>query len=188
MDKEKELLIRTFIAIDFPDEVIKEVARVQEELEKIKFAGKITELENLHLTLKFLGEISESKVSEVREKLKEIKFDKFKVKLGEIGLFSIRGNPKIVWIKVEGEGIWALQKKIDSKMAELGFKMEKRFMSHLTIARINHVKEKEKFIERVRKLGISRIDFEVDNFKLMKSELRMLGPVYSLIEECDCNA
>ena len=57
-------LTRAFIAIEFPDEVVKEIARVQELVSKIKFTGKLTELENLHLTLKFLGEISEEKVEE----------------------------------------------------------------------------------------------------------------------------
>ena len=58
MEKKENGMIRCFICIDFPDEVIKEVARVQEELEKVKFNGKLTELENLHLTLKFLGEMA----------------------------------------------------------------------------------------------------------------------------------
>lgn len=176
-------LIRCFISIDFPDDVIKEVARVQEELEKVKFMGKLTELENLHLTLKFLGEIPIEKVEEVRTKLREIEFKEFECKLGETGVFSIRGNPKIAWIKVEGEGVWELQKKIDERMNEQGFKREERFMSHLTIARIKHVKEKTVFVDRVKNLGIKSLQFKVDKFKLMKSELRMLGPVYSQIEE-----
>ena len=52
---ENKELIRAFIAIEFPNEVIKEIARVQEEVEKVGFKGKLIELENLHLTLKFLG-------------------------------------------------------------------------------------------------------------------------------------
>ena len=58
---EKELT-RAFICIEFPDEVIKEAARVQEVLENKNFTGKMTELENLHLTYKFLGEIDEKKL------------------------------------------------------------------------------------------------------------------------------
>jgi len=138
-DGKRGQLIRCFIAIDFTDEIIKEVARVQEELGKIKFRGKLTELENLHLTLKFLGEIDENKVKEIRKKLGEIKFKEFEGKTGRIGTFSIRGNPRIVWVKVEGKEIWDLQKEIDRGMGELGFKIEERFMSHLTIARLKYV-------------------------------------------------
>ena len=73
----EQKLIRAFIAIDFPDDVIKEVARVGEVLGKKKFTGKMTELENLHLTLKFLGEIDEERVKEVQKRLKEIKVEKW---------------------------------------------------------------------------------------------------------------
>jgi len=90
---EKEKKIRTFICIDFPDEVVKEVARVQEELGKIKFTGKLTEIENLHLTLKFLGEIEPEKVEKVREVLIKIQFNELNLGLGKIGVFNSRGNP-----------------------------------------------------------------------------------------------
>ena len=66
-EEDKNKLTRAFIAIDFPSEIVKEIARVQELLGKVKFTGKITELENLHLTIKFLGEIDEKQVEEVKK-------------------------------------------------------------------------------------------------------------------------
>lgn len=174
-------LTRVFIAIEFDDEVIKEVARVQEEVSKIKFTGKLTELENLHLTLKFLGEIDENKLEEVKKRLKEVKFKEMNLKLGEAGSFGFRGNPKIVWIKVEGEEVWELQKKIDEHLSGL-FKKEERFMSHLTIARVRYAENSEDFIRRVKKLGVKEIKFKIKEFKLKKSELKPLGPTYTDIE------
>lgn len=179
----KEGLVRSFIAIDFPDDIIKEVARVQEVLNGRKFTGKMTELENLHLTLKFLGEIEEKKVEEIKKKLKEIKFKEFELKLGEAGTFSYKGNPKIVWIKIEGKDVWDLQKKIDDKVKEAGFKLEERFMSHLTVARLKYVKDKKAYIDYVKNLGVKEIKFKINSFKFLKSELKPLGPVYTLIEE-----
>ena len=132
----KANLTRAFIAIEFPDSVIKEIARVQELVSKTKLTGKMTELENLHLTLKFLGEIDDSQVSMVKKRLNEIKFETMKLKLGKIGTFSVRGNPRIVWIKIEGKGIYDLQKKIDLVLKDEGFALEERFMGHLTIARV----------------------------------------------------
>ncbi len=64
-----------FISINIPEEISKEISKIQNELPN--FMGKKTELENLHLTLKFLGEIDEKKVEEVRKKLNEVKFRKF---------------------------------------------------------------------------------------------------------------
>lgn len=185
-DKLSEGLTRAFIALDFDDEVIKEIARVQEEVEKIKFTGKLTELENTHLTLKFLGEIDEKKLNEVRVKLKTVKFKEVEGKLGEIGTFNIRGKPRIVWIKVNGPGVWELQKQIDGKMGEIGFKKEERFMSHLTIARIKYVNDKKGFNDLIKNFGVREIEFKVRGFKLMKSELKKLGPVYTCLEEYKC--
>jgi len=181
MDEEKSELKRCFIAIEFSDEVIREIARIQELLVKTKFTGKLTELENLHLTLKFLGEIDDKKIEEVKKKLKTIKFSEMKLKLGKIGTFSIHGNPNIVWIKVEGKEIYDLQKKIDEALTGL-FKPEERFMSHLTIARIKYVKDKKGFSERIDSIHVKSIEFGVSSFKLKKSELKPIGPTYSDIE------
>ena len=175
-------LTRTFIAIDFPSEVIKEVARVQEVLGKQKFTGKMTELENLHLTLKFLGEIDDEMLDKVKKKLAGIEFKEFDGKLCEVGCFGPRGEPRIVWIKVCGEGVWELQKKIDLALEGM-FKKEERFMSHLTIARLKYVKDKKGFIEYVKNIGLKEIKFRINGFELKSSELRALGPVYTMIEK-----
>jgi len=160
-------LTRVFIAIDFPGEIIREVARVQEALGKWNFVGKFTELENLHLTLKFLGEINSETMEKVKIRLGKIKFTEIfpfyketpihpishqeeighrttDLKLGNLGLFNHMGRTRIAWIKVEGVGIWELQKRIDEALEDL-FKKEERFMSHLTIARIKYVRDSQGF-------------------------------------------
>jgi len=184
----KEKLIRVFVSVEFPSEVVKEVARVQELLGKVKFTGKMTELENLHLTLKFLGEIDDDKIEIVRKRLREIKFDKMNLKLGRVGVFT---KPKgkddrgkmIIWVKVEGKEIYELQKKID--LALKGeFAVEDRFMGHLTIARIKYVKDKRGFLERLKSIHPKSIDFVVSEFKLKKSDLDRVGPKYEDLEVC----
>ena len=174
--------IRAFICIDFPEEVVKEVARIQELLQKTKFTGKTTELENLHLTLKFLGEVSEEKLKELKEKLSNIKFNKFESHLSEIGSFSHRKNPRIVWIKVSGKGIFELQSLIDYLLKE-SLEKEERFMSHLTIARIRYVKDKINFEKHIKTIKVKPLKFSVDSFKVKSSELKTLGPIYETIEE-----
>jgi len=178
---ENRELTRAFIAIEMSDEVIKEVARVQEEVSKIKFTGKLTELENLHLTLKFLGEIDEKKLEEVKKKLKEVKFKEMELKLGVAGTFGFRGKPKIVWIKIEGQAIWDLQKKVDLALEEL-FKKEEQFKSHLTIARLKYVKDSKGFRKYVKNIAVREIKFKVSQFSLKKSELKLIGPVYTDLE------
>ena len=89
MEEKEENKIRCFIAIDLPREVINSIKDIQKLLKKQSlFNGNFTEPENLHLTLKFLGEIEEEKVEGVKKRLKEIKFDEFESGLGEVGVFS----------------------------------------------------------------------------------------------------
>lgn len=177
---------RCFICIDFPDEVVKEVARVQEILQKTNFSGKLTELENLHLTLKFLGEIEENKVELVKERLRKTKFFEMELSLGEVGVFSFNRSPRIVWSKVNGKGIFELQKEIDNSLNDL-FSKEERFMSHLTIARIKYVKDKIGFNNYVKNIKIKKIKFKISDFKLKKSELKSPWPVYRDLEEFRAN-
>ncbi|MBU0466424.1 MAG: RNA 2',3'-cyclic phosphodiesterase [Nanoarchaeota archaeon] len=173
---------RTFIAVDFPDEVVKEVARVQGILRGRKFTGKLTELGNLHLTLKFLGEIDSETLNKVKKELGKIKIGKFEASLKEAGIFSYRKKPRIAWIKIGGKGMFDLQAAVDNAMEKCGFKKEERFMSHLTLARIKYVKSPDEFKEYVKNLKVGEIKFNVEEFKLMKSELREMGPVYETLK------
>lgn len=179
---EQTPLTRTFICIEFPDGVIKEIARIQQLLQNIKFTGKLTELENLHLTLKFLGEISHEQIEKVKQALSTIEFKPFNTYLEYAGTFNRFNAPRIAWVKIGGAGILELQRKIDESLKEL-FKPEKRFMSHLTIARIKYAKDGKEFTEYVKHLSVHKINFAVDKFFLKKSELKQMGPVYETIEK-----
>lgn len=180
---QEQNLIRCFISIDLPREIINYIKEIQRLLKKQNlFNGNFTEPENLHLTLKFLGEIDEEKIGEVKKKLKEIKFDEFEARLGEIGVFSKRFI-KIVWIKLNGKGIFDLQKQIDDKLKEI-FEPEQRFMSHITIARVKKISHnKKEFLDYVQGMKIKSVKFKINEFFLRKSELFPEGPVYNDLGE-----
>lgn len=173
--------MRTFISINIPGEIKKEIKKIQNQLPE--FRGKKTELQNLHLTLKFLGEIEEVKIEGIKEKLREIKIEKFATEIDEIGVFSEKFI-RIVWLHMKDCGV--LQKQIDNALKNL-FEPERRFMSHLTIARIKGIKDKEGFLQDLKKIKVEKIKFKVDNFYLMKSELTAEGPNYSVLEEYNLN-
>lgn len=86
---------RCFVAIDIPENIKKDILKIQDSLPEFK--GKLTESENLHLTLKFLGEISEDKIEKVKRRLREINFQNFKTDIGSIGVFSEK-FVKIIWL------------------------------------------------------------------------------------------
>ncbi len=174
--------MRAFIALDLPNEVIGEIRKIQKTLKKKNiFIGKSTEPDNLHLTLKFLGEIDEDKIEIVKKRLKEIDFEGFYAETGEVGVFS-KSFIKIIWVKLNGKKIWELQKEIDDKLEGL-FEKEERFMSHVTIARVKHVPDKKGFLEYLKSIKPRKIKFYCDRFYLKKSELKPEGPVYEVIEE-----
>jgi len=173
--------MRAFISINISEEIKKEIKKIQDLLPE--FFGKKTELQNLHLTLKFLGEVEEKDAEETKEKLRKIKIEKFATEIDEIGVFSEKFL-RIIWLHMKDCD--NLQKQIDNALKNL-FEPEKRFMSHLTIARIKGLKDKKGFLQDLKKIKIEKIKFKVDKFYLMKSELTAEGPRYSVLEEYNLN-
>jgi len=174
-------LKRCFIALDLPREAENEIKGIQNKIKKQNLLiGKFTEPENLHLTLKFLGEIDEEIIDKAKKRLHDIKIQEFEASLGECGIFSQKFI-KIVWIKLEGKGIWELQKKIDESLKDL-FAPEERFMSHITLARVKKVPDRKKLIEYIKNIKPKNLKFLVNEFFLKKSILQPEGPVYEDIE------
>ncbi len=173
--------MRVFVSIDIPKKVKEEILKIQEKLPEFK--GKKTEQENLHLTLKFLGEINDKKVEQVKERLKQIKFKSFVTEIDSIGVFSPKFI-KIVWLHLTN--CEKLQKEIDEALAGL-FEKEKRFMSHLTIARVKKVDNKNLFLKELKKIKVPNLRFKVDSFYLMESKLSKKGSKYSVIDEYKLN-
>lgn len=170
--------MRCFIALEIPEKIREKLFEVANFLYNKKlFFGKTTEKENIHLTLKFLGDISESQAELIKEKLREIKIKKFDALLGNFGVFN-ESFVRIIWAHLVG--CEELQKEIDEKLAFL-FSKEKRFMGHVTIARVKSC-DGEKLFKELRKIKFNEAFF-VEKFVLMSSELTSSGPVYKKIEE-----
>lgn len=168
---------RCFISVDVSNEVKKEIKRIQNMLPD--FVGKKTEIDNLHLTLKFLGEIEEEKIEEVKAKLKKVKLNQFDSMLGEIGVFS-ENVIRIVWLHLSN--CERLQKEVDIVLSGL-FEKERRFMSHLTIARVKRVSNKKRFLEDLSRIKLDKIKFKIKKFEFKKSTLTSKGPIYETLEE-----
>jgi len=177
--------MRCFIAIDLPEHVKSKIFHRFEDLfNKRYFKGKITEKENLHLTLKFFGELNKEQIEETKKKLKEISFEKINCNISKTGFFNNEEYIKIIWVDLpsENDNILGLQKLIAEKLPEL--KIDKKgFSSHITAARVNSVIDKKKLVKEVKKIKFKDLNFEIDKFYLMKSELFRQGPRYRVIEE-----
>lgn len=168
--------MRLFIALELPEEAKKEILRLQDLLPEFK--GKKTEKENLHLTLKFLGEVEPENLIKIKEALRKIKMPKFKSSLGELGVFSPK-HVKIIWARIKGAE--KLQEEIDKQLVLL-FPKENRFMGHVTIGRVRALGERKDFLEKIKNIKTKWMEFEVSKFVLKKS---ILGEqvVYEDLEE-----
>ncbi len=173
--------MRCFIAIDLPEHVKAKIFHNFETMQdKNLFHGKFVEKENLHLTLKFLGNISEEKLEEIREKLREIKFEKFDCEIGKAGVFD-ENYVKVIWVDLLSDKLKELQEQISDKFPEIPFDY-KEFSSHITTARVSSVPDKARLLQEIKKINLKNLGFEVGEFLLMKSELMRGGPKYKTLE------
>jgi len=181
--------IRSFIAIELPEEAKEGLAGLRSKLERDehKFI-KWVEPGSIHLTLKFLGNILSSQVAEVVEAMEGATqgIAPFHLEISGMGAFPNLKQPRVFWVGISGEldKLSKLQRNIDSALVPLGFAKEDRsFMPHLTLARIRQGAspgERRTFGELV---GASRFEekyyIEVDSINLMKSQLTPAGAIYS---------
>ncbi|MAG16013.1 RNA 2',3'-cyclic phosphodiesterase [Candidatus Woesearchaeota archaeon] len=168
--------MRCFISIELPEEVKKELQKLQEDIRSSNIKASFSK--GFHLTLKYLGDLTPEKVEHVKKRLSSCKFKKFEVTLDDFGVFPNEKHIKVIWVGIKPEeDVVKLQKEIDEAMQK-DFKKEKQFKAHLTLARIKHVKDKENFLQFLKNIEIKKINFSVNEFKLMRSTLTAEGPVY----------
>jgi len=181
--------IRAFIAIELKEETRKKLREIQSELRKL-IRSKVSwpKPENIHLTLKFLGDVSIEQVSSIKEELKQINksFSHFNMSLGGIGAFPNFRNPRVIWLGITtgNEEVIQIATQIDKTTNKLGFPLEKReFTPHLTLGRIKQRVNLENIEPKFTKYDKLDMDIPVDRFALIKSELNPRGAIYTTLEE-----
>lgn len=177
--------MRSFIAIDIRNEKVEEIL---EELRGIETGVKVVRPENLHITLKFLGEVAEGRINDIYSAMEDSfnPFEPFEVLLQGVGVFPSLKYMRVIWagFKENGERIIEMQHKLDEGLARLNFKTEKRFDPHLTLARVKSPRGKEElqdFVQRHKNTELGT--FTVEKVELKKSVLTPKGPMYSTVRE-----
>lgn len=172
-------MVRLFVAIDLPDEIREQFRDVQDGLRSSRVRLTLVDQESMHITLKFIGEVSGSALSQITEILQTIEASPFSMEVGLIGTNSQRA-PRVVWAEVDDPGqCRALAESIDSSLASLGFEPEKRkFRPHITIARVRQFHQS--LFEALAGVASSCSGtIPVREFILKKSELTPDGPIYT---------
>lgn len=179
-------LVRCFVAVDVEDPaIVSKVAAVQQQLEAAGAKLKLVELENLHLTLRFIGEIPRELVERVMEALRGVEFAPFTVRFVGLGAFPNPRRPRVIWVGVE-EGareLSELSEKVNSALAKLKLpKPDEEFTPHLTVARVKSgVGSLPRIIEEGGSLEFGSM--LVDRIRLKKSTLTSRGPIYETLLE-----
>ena len=182
--------MRTFIAIELSGEIRSALARIQSHL---KYSGadvKWVEEKNIHLTLKFLGEIDENKLLRVKNILDETgKLSRpFEISLKDIGAFPDIDYPRVIWAGL-GKGSAEskiLAERIDEELSRIGFEKESRlFAAHLTIGRVRSVRNKEALKSKLTaySLQFTAKPQLISSIILFQSTLTPEGPVYTKLHE-----
>lgn len=176
--------MRLFTAIDLPENVKEYIFELESEFKKNK-AAKIKWVfkKNLHLTLKFFGEIPDDKVGELTTKLKSIKFSEFELELKSIGFYGGSKGVNVVFVSVWPEDkIVNLQKLVDAETIGMG---DLKIGAHITLGRVKFVKNKkefEDFLLTIKDFEIEKLHFKASEFSMFKSVLRKEGPEYILLK------
>jgi RNA 2',3'-cyclic 3'-phosphodiesterase len=189
--------VRTFIAVDLPSELKKKIDEIctffrQKTPER---ALKWVSAEHLHLTIKFIGEINESKIVQVKDAMEHalIHQTTFEFQVSGMGIFPNHKVPRIIWLGIIGvEPLTMIHRNLDKELAKLEIQPETRpFSPHLTLARVR--KNVDPAV--LKTIGATLSQFKVDAvgtavvhaIHLYQSELTPSGPLYTLLHSVPLN-
>jgi 2'-5' RNA ligase len=177
--------MRLFIAIEIPDEIKKEMLKVQEQLRKANIDASWPRAEGMHLTLKFLGEVPEKKIAEIVSGLQKAAegIGKLRLEVKGVGTFPNPRNARVVWIGLFGDigKLTKLQEAIENAMAGIGLARDQRkFTAHLTLGRIKYIRSRDLWLSLLSEIkDRSLTGFDATAISLMQSELKPSGAVYT---------
>ena len=178
--------MRCFIALPIEGDIKTQLIKAQQELKSTKANLKLVEEENIHLTLKFLGEVESEKASKVCESLQEIKFPRFDIVVEGIGVFPNFNFLRVIWAGISkgAENILKLHEELEKKLAVIGFKRDANFHPHVTLARVRSPHNKTALVSKIKEFQNTYFgQVSIDKILFMESKLKPSGPVYSVIKD-----
>lgn len=176
--------MRAFVAIEIPDpQVMGRLVALEKELEATRADLKVVERENLHFTVKFLGEITEAQGAEADRRLRALKLPQAIITAKGVGAFPSPSRPRVVWVGVaEGDSqkMEAVAGPMIQALEGIGEQDDRPFQAHLTVARVRSGANRQN-LERLLQEGRDRVfgPVEIKEFKLKSSVLTPRGPIYT---------
>ncbi len=178
-------MARLFVAIHLPREYQDGLAQLTASLKgRLRSRLAWTRPGNWHLTLKFLGDTDETRITAITKALRSVPFTAFDLQAGDAGFFPDMKRPRVFWLGLAqgGDACRALARNIEGALEPLGFAPEARpFEGHLTLARVKQGRGDDwaglKALARKKEWPV----FRAHSFTLQQSELTPQGPKYSVL-------
>jgi 2'-5' RNA ligase len=176
--------MRTFIAVELPEKVKGEIEQLQAPFKKTDTLVSWVKPKNIHVTLKFLGEVPEERIKEVLSATQKAVEGarKFTMSLKGTGAFPNLRRPRVIWIGAGSgeEELSLLAARIEEEMEKIGFPKEKRkFSAHFTVGRVKSPRNIEKLMELVSSSDFQTEEIQVSEVVVMKSQLDPGGAIYT---------
>ncbi len=183
--------MRLFIAINFPDAMRQRLWSEAAPLRDAGYPVKWVAADNVHMTVKFLGEVAESRAGAIEVGLRQAVGDTntFMLSVGQFGAFPSAKRPRVLWVGCETlPALELLADALEREMSQLGFETEGRaFRPHVTIGRVRReakpaeLKGLEKDLERVEFFE----EVQIGSVDLMRSHVGPKGPRYELLASAE---
>ncbi len=169
---------RLFVAVDIPESAKDQLSRMSFGLPGARWIDK----EQLHLTLRFIGEVDGGTFLDIRESLESVRLEPFDIQLKGIGYFPPRKSPRVLWVGVEkSDSLLMLRNRVESVLVKTGLPPEgRKYSPHITIARLKntHSSKVGNFIS-INSLYESE-QFQVNEFYLYSSTLTSKGAIHTI--------
>jgi 2'-5' RNA ligase len=180
--------IRSFLAFDIEDNtVLNRFTATQNQLVQTGADLKLVEPQNIHITVRFLGNITPATAEKIFDEMKQIQFTPFTVQIKGLGAFPNPNYPRVVWagITTGADQLKNVFTQLEPQLRGLGFTPDsKGFSPHLTIARVRSGRNKQqlaKFLTENANYEFGAVNAKC--LRLKKSDLTPRGPVYSTLKE-----
>lgn len=182
--------IRTFIALEIEEKIKEKIIQIQDKINQSNcLKAKWVPKDNLHLTLKFLGDTKVKDIKDIKDKIKEtVEIQPINCTVDEAGAFPSEESPRVVWVGI-GEGknqITNLAIKLEESLALLGFKKEKReFKTHITICRTKQIINPQRLKDILREINdnFQPLKFSANKITFFESKLTPHGSIYTVLSD-----
>ena len=182
--------MRTFIAIELPEDIKIKLQNLTETFKKCGLDAKWVETKNIHMTLKFLGEVDEEQLEEIKKSITTItnQFKSFTVSLTNFGFFPNEKYPRVFFVATDKEEMLKnIAIRLEDGLEKIGFAKEGRFRSHLTLCRFKGTKNIDALKKEAETIA-PQGQFPIEGISLFKSTLTSRGPIYEEIFKASLTA